>query len=184
MTRPLWEIANDLTRLRQEKKAARSSQTFKPGMRSRAWKPEGAGQRDPRERDAAFLSWLHIDTDCIACLIEGKPRNPHGLQTTIEAAHQNLAIAGKGWRERGGGKRIHDARCVPLCTLHHTGLPNACDNGQRKFWDRLGLGDGIADFCADLKAAFDQGRPAMPVIADHARRAAANDNPTSTGRAA
>lgn len=166
--RPLWMIQNDMQRLKQEAKAARPGRAFSPGLRSRSWKPEGKGQRDPRQTSPAFLAWLHVDTACIACLIEGKPANPHGLQSTIEAAHQNLAISGKGWRERGGGKRIHDARCVPLCTLHHTGLPNACDNGQRKFWDRLGLGDQIADFCADLFAAFQADRPAIDVIRQYA----------------
>lgn len=168
MGRPLWQIDADLRRLQAEKKAAQP-RTFKPGARLRSYKPEAKGQRDPRQTDAAYLSWLHEDTVCIACLIEGEPMNPHGLPNRIEAAHQNLAIAGKGWRERGGGKRIHDARTVPLCTLHHTGLPNACDNGQRKFWDRLGLGDDIADFAAALYAAFKHGAPALQVIQQFAR---------------
>ena len=160
MTRPLWEIANDLTRLRQEKKAARSM-TFKPGIRSRSWKPEGKGQRDPRQTDAAFMAWLHVDVDCIACLIEGR----HASPGPIEAAHQKLAIASKGWREGGLGPRIHDARCCPLCAWHHRLATNSCDTGgQRKFWDRMGLGDRIADFCAALHAAFRSGAPAMPVI--------------------
>jgi len=172
-TRALWEIQNDLTRLRAERKAARAGRLYGGASRLKTYKPEAKGQRDPREHDAAFLSWLHVDTDCIACLIEGRPANRHGLQNAIEAAHQNMAIAAKGWRERGGGKRIHDARCVPLCTLHHTGLPNACDNGQRKFWDRLGLGDAVADFCAALHAAFRSGHPAMPIIRDFAAQASA-----------
>jgi hypothetical protein len=180
MTRPIWEIDAEIRALKAEQKKVRG-RSFKPGMKRRSWKPTGQGQRDPRQTDAAYLAWLHVDTACIACLIEGGAANPHGLQNIIEAAHQNLAIAGKGWRERGAGKRIHDARCVPLCTLHHTGMPNACDNGQRKFWDRLGLGDSVADFCADLKAAFDQGRPAMPVIVQWATRPANDDAaPTST----
>ncbi|RZI99832.1 MAG: hypothetical protein EON90_09930 [Brevundimonas sp.] len=163
--RTIAQIDAELARLKAEKRALKPVISLGPGFkRGRTYKPEAKGQRDPRVIDPAFLSWLHVDTACIACLIEGKPANPHGLQSTIEAAHQNLAIAGKGWRERGGGKRIHDARCVPLCTLHHTGLPNACDNGQRKFWDRLGLGDEIADYCADLFAAFKADAPAMPVI--------------------
>lgn len=159
----LPEIDAQIAALKAQKKALKP-RLFSPGIRSRSFRPEGQGQRDPRQKDAAFLSWLHVDTACIACLIEGEPANPHGLANAIEAAHQNLAIAGKGWRERGGGKRIHDARCVPLCTLHHTGLPNACDNGQRKFWVRLGLGDRIADLCADLFAAFKADKPAIEVI--------------------
>ena len=167
MGRPLWQIDADIKRLEAERRSVRG-RTFKPDKKLRSFKPEAKGQRDPRQVDPLFLAWLHVDVDCIACLIEGRPHNPHGLPNTIEAAHQNLAIAAKGWRERGLGKRIHDARCVPLCTLHHTGLPNACDNGQRKFWDRLGLGDGIADLCRDLHAAFTTDEPAMPIIRAYA----------------
>lgn len=181
MTRTLSDIDNQIAALKAEKKALRPM-VFKPGIRSRSFRPEGPGQRDPRQVDNAFMAWLHVDTDCIACLIEGRAANPG----PIEAAHQKQAIAAKGWREGGLGPRVHDARCCPLCAWHHRLATNSCDTGgQRKFWDRLGLGDGIADFCADLKAAFDAGRPAMPVILDHARRAAANDaGPQSNGRAA
>jgi len=50
-----------------------------------------------------------------------------------------------------------------------TKVSPACDNGQRKFWDRLGLGDDIADFAAALYAAFKNGAPALPVIQQFAR---------------
>lgn len=127
-----------------------------------------AGQRDPRQHDDAFQSWLH-DWDCIACLIEGGPGGP------IEAAHQKLAIAAKGWREGGLGPRIHDARCVPLCTHHHRLDLNSCDlGGQRKFWDRLGLYDLIADFCRDLHAAFKADASGADVIAKYVRIALTN----------
>lgn len=161
MTRPLWEIQNDMTRLRVERKALLKARPFGGPSKSRTYKPEAKGQRDPRELDTAFVSWLHVDTDCIACMIEGRPAN----RGAIEAAHQKQAIAAKGWREGGLGPRIHDYRCVPLCAHHHRRAPNSCDTGgQRKFWDRLGLGDGIADFCAALYAAFKADEPAMPVI--------------------
>ena len=172
MTRPIWEIDAEIRALKAEQKKARG-RTFKPGMKLRSWKPTGEGQRDPRQADAAYLAWLHVDTDCIACLIEGRPADAG----PIEAAHQKLAIASRGWREGGLGPRIHDARCAPLCAWHHRLAPNSCDTGgQRKFWDRLGLGDAIADFCADLKAAFDQGRPAMSVIVQWATRPANDDD--------
>ena len=160
MGRPLWQIDADLERLRAEKKAARS-RVYKPGTRLRSYKPEAKGQRDPRQVDPAFMAWLHVDTDCIACLIEGRPARTG----PIEAAHQKLAIASKGWREGGLGPRIHDHRCAPLCAWHHRLAPNSCDTGgQRKFWDRLGLGDGVADFCRDLHTAFTTDEPALPII--------------------
>ena len=188
MTRPIWEIDAEIRALKAEQKKAKG-RTFKPGMKLRSWKPTGEGQRDPRQTDAAYLAWLHVDTDCIACLIEGRPAFGGGSAEVIEAAHQKLAIASRGWREGGLGPRIHDARCAPLCAWHHRLAPNSCDTGgQRKFWDRLGLGDGVADFCADLKAAFDQGRPAMPVIVQWATRPAndhhANDSTPNKQREA
>lgn len=160
--RTIAQIDAELARLKAEKRALKPVISIGPGFkRSRSWKPEGAGQRDPRQKNDAFLSWLHVDTDCIACLIEGRPANPG----PIEAAHQKLAISAKGWREGGLGPRIHDARCCPLCAWHHRLAPNSCDTGgQRKFWDRLGLGDGVADFCSDLYAAFRTDEPALPII--------------------
>lgn len=108
-------------------------------------------KRDPRQHDAGFLAWLHVDLPCIGCLIEGP--GPVGF-ATIEACHQKLAIAAKGWAKSGLGPRTHDHKCAPLCQWHHTIAANACDKGQRQFWDRLGLGDHVADFCADLFHAY------------------------------
>ena len=109
-------------------------------------------KRDPRQLDAGFMSWLHVDLPCIACLIEG----PGAVEyANIEAAHQKVAIAAKGWSKGGLGPRVHDGgRTCPLCAWHHTIAANACDKGQRQFWDRLGLGDDIADFCRDLYTAY------------------------------
>ena len=186
-TRPLWQIELQMKALRAERKAAKPSRAFAPGVkRERSFRPEGKGQRDPRQEDAAYLAWLHVDTDCIACMIEGRPAFGGGGSHVIEAAHQKLAIASRGWREGGLGPRIHDARCVPLCAWHHRLAPNSCDSGgQRKFWDRLGLGDRIADLCADLYAAFKADAPAMAVLRRFAAMAKANDDaPEGEGRAA
>ena len=126
-------------------------------------KPDHAapGQRDPRELDAAYMAWQHAEgLSCVACQITGSPqRGP------IEVAHQKLAIAAKGWRGAGKGSRGHDRNSVPLCRWHHQDAPDACDKAQRKFWDRHGLGDEIADLCAELYAAFKAQEPGAPVIA-------------------
>lgn len=161
-TRTLKDIDAQIAALKAERRALKPVFSAAPGQkRSRSFRPEGAGQRDPRQVDPAFLAWLHVDTDCIACLIEGRPERAG----PIEAAHQKVAIAAKGWRQGGLGPRIHDHRCAPLCAWHHRLAPNSCDTGgQRKFWDRLGLGDDVADFCAELHAAYRADEPAMPII--------------------
>lgn len=165
------EVRELQTRLRALK-AQRDAEAIKRGKtakRDRAKAIRGdAGQRDPRQREADYETWLH-EWDCIACLIEGGGSGP------IESAHQKLAIASKGWREGGLGPRIHDARSVPLCAHHHRLAPNSCDTGgQRKFWDRLGLGDLIADFCCDLHAAFRADALGADVIAKYVRIALTN----------
>lgn len=119
------------------------------------------GKRDPRQLDPGFLSWLHDDLPCIGCLIEG----PGPVEfATIEAAHQKLSIAAKGWKKAGLGPRTHDARCVPACAWHHTIAANACDKGQRQFWDRLGIGDEVATFCAELFHAYRCHEDGEPIV--------------------
>lgn len=116
------------------------------------------GQRAPRRKERDYLAWLHEDIPCVACLIDGgRPIGP------IEAAHQKLAIAGF-WKEGGGGMRTHDERCVPLCRWHHRIDVNACDNGQRKFWDRLGVRDEVVTLCRELHDAFKWNQSGEAVV--------------------
>lgn len=120
------------------------------------------GKRDPRQRDAGFLSWLHVDIPCIGCLIEGP--GPVGF-ATIEAAHLKISLADKGWAKAGLGNRTHDARCVALCAWHHRLAANSCDTGgQMKFFTRLGLGADVADLCRDLFDAYRAGQSGREVV--------------------
>lgn len=122
--------------------------------------------RQPREHDAAYMAWLREIGLCIACLIEGRPAQ----LGPIEAAHQKLNIAAKGWT-KVSGRRVHDRQCVGLCRWHHQDAPNACDKGQRQFWARLGIGDGVANLCADLYHAFKGGNPGAHVLRCYAEEA-------------
>lgn len=110
-------------------------------------------KRDPRQLDAGFMSWLHVDLPCIGCLIEGPGPVGYGA---IEAAHQKMSIHAKGWKKAGLGPRTHDVgRCCPLCAWHHRLSRNSCDvGGQTNFWARMGIGDDVADFCAELFHAY------------------------------
>ena len=112
-------------------------------------------------RDHDYLRWLHCGIPCVACLIEQLPPSP---TSALEAAHQKLGISSRGWHEGGSGVRVSDDRCVVLCRWHHRLAPNACDNGQRAFWDRLGVGDRVADLCAELYAAYQAGQSGGAVV--------------------
>lgn len=119
-----------------------------------------------RQRDLAFLSWLH-SVPCVACAVEGVPTfagawaHPANARVLlkIEAAHQKH-IDGKGGLL---GKRPDDAgHTCPLCAWHHRLAPNACDPAQRKFWARLNVNVGA--FCKALHQAFRNGESGAEVV--------------------
>ena len=166
----MTDLRQRLSELDKERRAVkRKLNAGKPRrvIQQRA-EPVAKGQREPRERDEGYLAWLR-QLPCIACYVA------FGLlhyRVPNEAAHQKLAIASRGWKEGGGGKRTHDRRCVPLCPYHHQHAFDACDKGQRKFWQRM-FGDeaAVADLCADLYAAFKGGADGAAVIRSYAERA-------------
>lgn len=103
-------------------------------------------QREPRQRDQPYMLWIK-SLPCVACAVAGRTNAP------TEAAHCKLAIAAHGWREGGGGEKIHDRRCLPLCPEHHRGKSGEHLNGQRAFWDSLGICP--ACLALGLSAAYD-----------------------------
>jgi hypothetical protein len=155
------ELADKVKRRESQARAQARAATRQNGAAARKEAPT-PNQRDPRQVEKAFVSWLHEDLPCIGCLIEGP--GPVGY-ATIEAAHQKMSIADKGWGKAGLGPRTHDHRCVPLCSWHHRLAANSCDTGgQKKFWARLGIFDDVADFCRDLFDAFKQGNAGRAVV--------------------
>jgi hypothetical protein len=146
--------------------------------------PAAEGQRRPRVRCADHLGFIHEVGLCVACEIEGAP-DTKSEPNPLEAAHQKLAIASKGWTGSGKGVRSDDEKSVGLCRWHHQLAPNACDKGQRKFWDRLNIGDRIADLCAALVAARPDavaGRAVVRRFAVEARAVEPRPRPTQAGR--
>lgn len=101
--------------------------------------------------DHDYMAWQHeTGLACIACEIEGPP-SPAALQgerNRIEVAHQRVT----GWKK---GIKADDRHSCPLCRWHHQLAPNACDKGQRQFWDRLDI--DAADYVNALHSAFRGG---------------------------
>ena len=109
-------------------------------------KPKGG-----HEADKPFMSWLHESgLACVACEAEGPPTPAmlQGERNPMEVAHQRVT----GWKK---GVKEDDKHSCILCRWHHQLAPNACDKGQRQFWDRLGI--VAADYTAALHAAFRGG---------------------------
>jgi hypothetical protein len=158
-TRKNREAAKARKTLRAAKKAERPDR-----VEHRRAVPVAKGQREPRLRDPAFLQWLRR-LPCIACETELRLPSMRWDCGRVQAAHQKLAIASKGWREGGLGPRVDDQRACPICEWHHLLAPDACDKGQRAFWRRL-FGDEavVADLCADLFAAFKANADGAEVI--------------------
>lgn len=86
-------------------------------------------QRQPREQDAGFLSFLRR-CRCCAC----------GAHPPSQAAHVRLGCLERGKRPTGLGERPSDQYAVPLCVDCHLNSPEAQHQvGEAKFWRRLGI---------------------------------------------
>lgn len=127
-TRPLWMIRNDMTRLRQEAKAAKPGCMFSPAFkRSRSFRPEGAGQRQPRERDNGFCQYIRRQP-CEA-------RHKGGCAGPIQHAHVSYQAHGIP-NSFGRGSKNHDRHGNPLCAEHHRIQGEVM--GEKPFWAWLG----------------------------------------------
>jgi len=144
--------------------AAKQAKRRRPPRESRVdhqrTKPKGG-----RETDPGFMSWQHESAiGCIACEIEGQPgaATLQGERNPIEVAHQRVS----GWKK---GVRGHDRDSCVLCRWHHQMAPNACDKGQRQFWERLGV--DAAEYCTALYQAFRANADGVEVFRRFANRA-------------
>lgn len=153
------EIARARQVLADERKAKRKD-------RGARVKHERAKPPQKSTEDADYMAWLHEGLPCIACLVLGPGGGP------IEAAHQKLQRADRGWHRRAGRRGPHRT-CVPLCRSHHHEGPVCCDPAQAKFWELIGLGvDGAIDFAEALYGAFASGGDGLPIIQEFAATAA------------
>lgn len=153
-TRPLWMIQNDMTRLRQEAKAAKPGRLFSPGFkRDRSLKPSGEGQRQPRVRDTAHLQFIRR-LPCVATYART------GAQVFgCDAAHVRFGDPARGKRHTGMAEKPDDKWCVPLTRAAHT---EQHGQSERAFWSALGI-DPIA-LCEALYAVSGDEAAAVQII--------------------
>lgn len=85
-------------------------------------------QREPRERNEAFLAFVRTHA-CVSC---GEP-------APSQAAHVRYSDAAHGRTNPGVGCKPSDRFCVPLCpTCHTDGNGAQHRTGERRFWLRAG----------------------------------------------
>lgn len=151
MTRPLWQINADLKRIQQERKAARG-QRFAPGhVRSRSFRPEGPGQRQPRERDNRHLAFIRR-LSCAAC----------GRGGPCDAAHLRAGDITIGKRHTGKAEKPSDRWTAPLCrdchSIQHSGA-------ELTFWSALGIDP--FDLCQALYAVSGDTTAGEQILRNH-----------------
>lgn len=144
MSRSLFEINADLARIKAERKAARP-QIFKPGIRSRSFRPEGEGQRQPRETDSGFLAYLRRQP-CDA-------RHMGGCSGPIQAAHIRFSDAAAGSINPGMQRKNHDRHATALCEGHH--IHGQHRTNERAWWASIGR-DAYATAAAHF-ASYNRG---------------------------
>jgi hypothetical protein len=82
-------------------------------------------QREPRERNATYLTWIRTQPCCIC-----------GDNTAVEAAHLRVGSINDGKRDTGGGERPSDKWALPLCGRHHREQHGM---NERLFWTSYGI---------------------------------------------
>ena len=107
----------------RERKAARKERPARV-------QPTAAGQRQPRVREPAFLSFLRRQPCAVG---------PIGCEGAVEAAHIRFGRPGAG--NAGMQRKPDDAgNTVPLCRAHHRDGPEAQHrSGERVWWAARGI---------------------------------------------
>lgn len=126
--RTISQIDADLARLKAEKRALKPVIALSPGFkRSRSFRPEGDGQRQPRERDNGFRQYIRRQP-CEA-------RHKGGCAGPIQHAHVSYQVHGIS-NSFGRGSKNHDRHGNPLCAEHHRIQGDVM--GEKPFWTWLG----------------------------------------------
>lgn len=151
MTRSMFQIDADIARLRQEKRALKRKH-FAPGhVRSRSFRPEGPGQRQPRERDNRHLAFIRR-LPCAAC----------GIAGPCDAAHLRAGDLNIGKRHTGKAEKPSDRWTAPLCRDCHT---RQHSGAELAFWSAIGIDP--FDLCQALYAVSGDTTAGEQILRNH-----------------
>ena len=151
MSRSLFQIEAEMKRLRDERRAVKRKH-YAPGhVRSRSFRPEGPGQRQPRERDNRHLAFIRR-LPCAACLIAGP----------CDAAHLREGDITIGKRHTGKAEKPSDRWSTPLCRPCHE---RQHSGAELAFWHALGIDP--FDLCQALYAVSGDITAGEQIIINH-----------------
>lgn len=118
-------------------------------MRKRVGKRD-AGQRQPRERDNAYLAWCRRQC-CVVGAITGWT-----CDGRLDPAHIRYSDARAGKTNPGAGAKPDDKWCLPVCRTHHAAQHAYGD--ERKWWSSA-VGVDALDLAKAVYAAFQADQP-------------------------
>ena len=147
MTRSLFQIEAEMKRLREERRAVKR----KHFVRTRSFRPEGPGQRQPRERDNRHLAFIRR-LPCVAC----------GIAGPCDAAHLRAGDITIGKRHIGKAEKPSDRWTTPLCRDCHT---KQHSGAELTFWSALGIDP--FDLCQALFAVSGDTAAGEQIIFNH-----------------
>jgi len=152
--RTIAQIDAEMARLKAEKRALKPVISIGPSFkRSRSFRPEGAGQRQPRVHDTAHLQFVRR-LPCVATYVRS------GAQVFgCDAAHVRFGDPARGKRHTGMAEKPDDKWTVPLTRAAHT---EQHGQSERAFWEGLGI-DPIA-LCEALYAVSGDEPAALQII--------------------
>lgn len=149
--RQLAALKAQVRELERPEKEARKIQRAKArAKRETAIDRSRKEQRQPRERDNAYLAWLRRQC-CVVGAIAGWP-----CSGRIDPAHIRYSDARAGKLNPGAGRKPDDKWCLPVCRTHHDAQHAYGD--ERKWWcSEVGV-DAI-DLARAVHGAFQTDQP-------------------------
>lgn len=154
--RTIAQIDADLARLKAEKRALKPVISLSPGFkRSRSFRPEGQGQRQPRERDNGHLAFIRR-LPCVATYVRTGAR-VYGC----DAAHVRFGDPSRGKRHTGMAEKPDDRWTVSLTRAAHE---EQHGQNERSWWEGLGI-DPIT-LCERLYAISGDEHSALQLLSE------------------
>jgi len=148
------DINRQIAALKAQKRALKPVISLGPAFkRSKTYKPEGPGQRQPRVRDNGHLQFIRR-LPCVATFART------GAQVFgCDAAHVRFGDPQRGKRHTGMAEKPDDKWCLPLTRAEHEAQHG---QSERAYWQALGI-DPIS-LCEALYAASGDERAAIQII--------------------